>query len=68
MASILLKIVGQNKKILIYKKIKKWYNIYVTREKRKGDKNKMLSNLLIFIGGGCFGFLVAAFLVAARED
>lgn len=28
----------------------------------------MLSNLLIFIGGGCFGFLVAAFMVAARED
>lgn len=28
----------------------------------------MLSNLLFFIGGGCFGFLVAAFLVAARED
>lgn len=29
---------------------------------------RMLSNLLIFIGGGCFGFLVAAFMVAARED
>lgn len=28
----------------------------------------MLSNLLIFIGGGCFGFLVAALMVAARED
>lgn len=28
----------------------------------------MLSNLLIFIGGGCFGFLVAAFMVAAREE
>lgn len=28
----------------------------------------MLSNLLIFIGGSCFGFLVAAFMVAARED
>ena len=33
MGSILLKIVGQNKKFLIYKEIKKWYNIYVTREK-----------------------------------
>ena len=29
---------------------------------------RMLGNLLIFIGGGCFGFLVAAFMVAARED
>ena len=28
----------------------------------------MLSNLLIFIGGGCFGFLVAALMVAAREE
>ena len=29
----------------------------------------MLTNLLIFIGGGCFGFLVAALMVAAaRED
>ena len=28
----------------------------------------MLSNLLIFIGGGCFGFLVAALMAAARED
>ena len=28
----------------------------------------MLSNLLFFIGGGCLGFLVAAFMAAARED
>ena len=28
----------------------------------------MLSNLLIFMGGGCFGFLVAALMVAAREE
>lgn len=28
----------------------------------------MLGNLLIFIGGGCFGFLIAAFMVAAREE
>ena len=29
----------------------------------------MLSNLLIFIGGGCFGFFVAALImVAARKD
>ena len=28
----------------------------------------MLSNLLFFIGGGCFGFLVAAVMVAAREE
>ena len=66
MGSILLKIVGQNKKFLIYKEIKKWYNIYVTREKE--IIKKMLSNLLIFICGDCFGFLVAALMVAARED
>ena len=28
----------------------------------------MLSNLLFFISGGCLGFLVAALMVAARED
>lgn len=28
----------------------------------------MLSNLLIFMGGSCFGFLIAAFMVAAREE
>lgn len=35
MAFALLKTAGQNKKFLIYKKIKKWYNIYNKRTREK---------------------------------